>query len=634
MATKHSTALNALTKAHPRVPLPLSGGESKPADPRKYSLVTLPAELRNKIFGYLVEFSEPVKVTFRRHFEYSSERISFSLQPEHQRQMSLLLTCRTIYSDVASAFYANNKFLIAPDSYQYSQRSKATADEIAVLFFQRLGSQVHWIRKVILDITSRPWALNLDRCAFPYTYDVFEVGILLRFLWHHRLAIDVAYLQAKGASLDACNPPAMTRVMRCILEGQIMLKASRSQMLEIAIKYDGSGGMFRLGKALPSGAPSRFAPDRELQIYSFAAEDSGRCLTLTKPTPPTLLTLPAHPVLSKIFSEVLSEREKICIDLAVDTSLPVNFTHANRRLHETCWASLLQAASYTLLLHSREKRSTFTNFSKLARILRRTFTTPEDPGQKYHGISRPLRWSTPHWKLGDSQELSVVLEFDLADPTALEDLRISVLPLLLETSSYWGDRTVTIRSLTSTPGGRSLFAEQTITFQELRLNALNALNDTFGETVGYAATTLWINGLGKVVETEFSRFSSPYRIQYDPAKASGGVGGRKSHKVSSIYPKNQYFHGQKTRHDCRSKDCKQLFPSQYSAATVLEYLEEILTRYDVKNKPDSGNAKKEKYLLGQLCPVEIKGLSREDDALWKARIDRGFLTLMNTKCGY
>ena len=190
----------------------------------------------------------------------------------------------------------------------------------------------------------------------------------------------------------------------------------------------------------------------------------------------------------------------------------------------------------------------------------------------------------------DSQEFRVVLEFDLANPTALEDLRISVLPLLLETSSYWGDRTVTIRSLTSTPGGRSLFAEQTITFQELRLNALNALNDTFGETVGYAATTLWINGLGKIVETEFNRFSSAYRIQYDLAKASGGVGGGKSRKVSSIYPKDQYFHGQKTRHDCQSKDCKQLFPSQYSAVALLDYVEEVLTRYDVENKPDSGNA--------------------------------------------
>ncbi|KAI4610611.1 hypothetical protein J4E83_008225 [Alternaria metachromatica] len=590
MATKHSTALNALTKAHPRVPLPLSGGNSKPADPRKHSLVTLPAELRNKIFEDLVEFSEPIKVTFRRHFEYSSEHISFSLDPEHQHQRSLLLTCRTIYSDVASAFYANNKFLIAPDSYQYSQRSQMTVAEVAVLFLQRLGSQVHWIRKVILDITTRQWASKFDRCGYPYTYDVFEVGILLEFLWHHRLAIEVAYLQDKVASWEVCNAPAMTRIMRCILEGQMMLKASRSQMLEIAIKYDGSGGMFRLVKSPPSRRPSRSALDRERQIYSFAAEDSERSLTLTKPTPPTLLSLPVHPILSKIFSEVLHEREEICIDLDVHTSLPINFTYANRRLHETCWASLLQAASYTLLLHSREKRSTFTNFSKLAHILHHTFTTPKDPGQRYDGISRPLRWSTPHWKLGESKELSVVLEFDLADPTALEDLRISVLPLLLETSSYWGDRTVTIRSLTSTPGGRSLFAEQTSTFQELRLNALNALNDTFGETVGYAATTLWINGLGKVVETEFSRLSSPYRIQYDPAKASGGVGGRKSHEVSSIYPKNQYFHGQKTRHDCRSKDCKQLFPSQYSAATVLEYLEENLTRYDVKNKPDSGNA--------------------------------------------
>ena len=138
MATKHSTALNALTKAHPRVPLPLSGGDSKPADPRKHSLVTLPAELRNKVFGFLVEFSAPVKVTFRRHFEYSSERITFLLQPEHQLQKSLLLTCPSIYSDVASAFYSNNAFLIAPNSYLGSQRNEMTVTEAAVLFFQVL----------------------------------------------------------------------------------------------------------------------------------------------------------------------------------------------------------------------------------------------------------------------------------------------------------------------------------------------------------------------------------------------------------------------------------------------------------------------------------------------------------------
>lgn len=88
MATKHSTALNDLTKAHPRVLLPLSGGDSKSADPHKHSLVTLPAELRNRIFEYLVEFSEPVKVTFHQHLDFSSERISFCLGPEHFRLLN------------------------------------------------------------------------------------------------------------------------------------------------------------------------------------------------------------------------------------------------------------------------------------------------------------------------------------------------------------------------------------------------------------------------------------------------------------------------------------------------------------------------------------------------------------------
>ena len=101
-------------------------------------------------------------------------------------------------------------------------------------------------------------------CAIPYRHHVLEVGILLGFLWHHRLAVEIAYNQDQAPSwiVEVCNTAAMTHITRCILEGQLMLKASRSQILAVGIKWDGSGGMFRLGKRPPSCA-LRFVLDRE-----------------------------------------------------------------------------------------------------------------------------------------------------------------------------------------------------------------------------------------------------------------------------------------------------------------------------------------------------------------------------------
>lgn len=232
-------------------------------------------------------------------------------------------------------------------------------------------------------------------CAIPYRHHVLEVGILLGFLWHHRLAVEIAYNQDQAPSwiVEVCNTAAMTHITRCILEGQLMLKASRSQILAVGIKWDGSGGMFRLGKRPPSCA-LRFVLDREQQIYSFSVDDSGRHLTSTKPTPPTSLSLPVYPVLSEIFSEVVNHQEETCIDLDNSNRLPLTFAHANRRLYATYRECLLRAGSYALHLHSQKKRSTFSNFSKLSHILRHKFTLPKNILYQHQTDDRPLRWST------------------------------------------------------------------------------------------------------------------------------------------------------------------------------------------------------------------------------------------------
>jgi hypothetical protein len=44
------------------LPLPLATGLSNSADPARPSLLDLPSEIRNNIYGYLLEFSQPVRI--------------------------------------------------------------------------------------------------------------------------------------------------------------------------------------------------------------------------------------------------------------------------------------------------------------------------------------------------------------------------------------------------------------------------------------------------------------------------------------------------------------------------------------------------------------------------------------------
>jgi hypothetical protein len=82
-------------------------------DPSKHSLVKLPAEIRNQLFGYLVEFSNPVTVTFVEKRRWPP---CYFFESAHEMPTNLFLACRTTYFNAASAFYANNTFLIALES--------------------------------------------------------------------------------------------------------------------------------------------------------------------------------------------------------------------------------------------------------------------------------------------------------------------------------------------------------------------------------------------------------------------------------------------------------------------------------------------------------------------------------------
>ncbi|KAH6853021.1 hypothetical protein BKA58DRAFT_406424 [Alternaria rosae] len=282
------------------IPSPITTGDSKPIEPSRHSFVKLPAEIRNRIFGYLVEYSKPIviepeDVSLVRHFRFG---------PGFKMHKNLFLACGTTYLEAGLSFYANNTFVIEP-SNSHSPRHIEYLLHIYDEWHRKLGAHAYWHHKFSIDLSK--W-MALVGCRGFGDYkrlrpESFNVGPLLHFLWDCDLAVDITFINDVSANGTTCNTSALTTVIRSLLEGQLMLKASQSQVWAVAIDYDGRGGSFGLRSTKNAYEGSKMVPDHHQQ-HSFVAGDDGRRLSLARPKP-TLLGLHRH-VLYKITSEAAS----------------------------------------------------------------------------------------------------------------------------------------------------------------------------------------------------------------------------------------------------------------------------------------------------------------------------------------
>jgi hypothetical protein len=358
----------------------------------------------------------------------------------------------------------------------------------------------------------------------------------------------------------------------------MMHKASHILTGAVFIDYNGSGGDIVLNRVANSCDHQRFEPDPN-QYHSFVAEDGGRRLALVRPTPGTWLSLPKD-VLHYIVWKLVEHPGELQIDLDVDSKLSLSLPHVNKELYRTRWRDLLENTEYTLRLRSTDKRSRFSNFRKLARLLRHQFTLPIDPG-----FPADLAWterSVPRetWMLEDLSKLNIVLDFNLAEPTALEDLRISVIHLLLETSSTPGVSKVTIRSFAAGLGGQSLVAERAITLQKLRMNIVMTMMVDVLEYDHPIETSIWINGLGDVVEKEIIPIrAGPRDFDYEIDTASTISWHNGWYQVASMHPKDRRYRGEVHSCICKFEDCTQFSQFNHSASQVLRYLTWVLDVY-------------------------------------------------------
>jgi len=208
-------------------------------------------------------------------FKNSPSARHFYLGAGFGMHRNLLLACRTTYLEAASLFYANNTFSIGPSNPQSTEE----IEQLIIVYeewLRELGSHVSWHRKFSIDL-SKCWAWVGCRGYGDYNRlhpESFDIGQLLQFLWDCNLAVDITFINDLSANGIKFNGSAITTVIRSLLEGQLMLKASRSQVWAVAIDYDGGGGSFGLKAAKNGRDDSQMVPDNDQQ-HSFVAEEHG-----------------------------------------------------------------------------------------------------------------------------------------------------------------------------------------------------------------------------------------------------------------------------------------------------------------------------------------------------------------------
>ncbi|RMZ67490.1 hypothetical protein GMOD_00001422 [Pyrenophora seminiperda CCB06] len=459
--------------------IPLPPPPHEPTPPNTHipsSFLILPAELRNQVYTHLFHPVSPVIISFCHHLrdtKIPSPQPTLSFRSNTPFPVALFRTCRQMYTEASSVFYSGNEFLL------YTKGVTGICFLTTVLLFlQSIGeTQARRVRRVVFE--------RINACT-P--------------VCHHR-----SYMYW-GTPLFGTRTEEgvveVTGLLRVFWEGglRLGLKNYGSLVCGVAVKRDGSGGWVSWGSTPPHGmhnkAWPRYSPHTNIIFNSSPSSlDVGKTLLSIAPRPtPTLLTLP-KPLRTHIINlAVFPPGESIELHVDTATKFPLGLPHVNKTFRAALWPTSLIARRYILKTCSSSPRSDFNGFSGLRQVLRKVimYARPSDSA----GVALTLGHGYPGVE-------EIVLEFNLEASVRFEELRISVLPLVMETREIGGGGEADVVVRVCWGSGRR---DWRVGLEKLRgvvVDALRgmAVKEGGGRRDGKWELQVWVNGLGDVVDT-------------------------------------------------------------------------------------------------------------------------------------
>ncbi|KAI4689013.1 hypothetical protein J4E81_007730 [Alternaria sp. BMP 2799] len=495
------------------------------------TLFSLPGEIRNKIYSYLLPAHGEIEIHQIVRDERFASADTRPIHTRHAHALKLLTTCRQVYHEATSLFLSSNTWVISRASYDKSGYRVTQADDLAT-WLTMLGSSSAMVQKVIVNLAENTdnggdqlkWRLKID--SSKDTTDMAEavkLGNLLKSLWATPNAIRaIKIVSPKGAGKNYkyrnnndFNPmfskthpenrgnkthpvfdtSAITNALIALRRDDLGLKNCGRQVHDVLIRRDGLEGYIQFDYNYYKPSHNRPHVERTYVERKFSITNGGKTLSLQPTDTPGLMNLPQHLKIRLFESLCLAKgfldpwRSIVTIDLDQKTTVgatPV-LESVSQHLRSECYYRFWLANIISVKMRSTNVETDFDHFDKL-RVFCCTASTPREP------------WRMSNRRKG-IRDLEFLLQFNISLAPKLDDLRINILDFLRVTSYLDShDRKITFQIGDTND-------KASVSLAHLRTCALIALTD-FQQT--YKRTrpdtkrcpNIWVNGYGRILCVE------------------------------------------------------------------------------------------------------------------------------------
>ncbi|KAH7086073.1 hypothetical protein BKA63DRAFT_32375 [Paraphoma chrysanthemicola] len=423
--------------------------------PERFPFLSLPAEVRNKVYGLLYEFDEPLHIV-SADVERGKSVLHRGVEVDDV-DITLFLVSRKIYEEASSVLYKHNTFTFVRTHSVATDENEINHDFltlVAVPWVRDLGSRAQLLRKFCIDLG----VLCPTRCASarmsqgPLVYDVhhiresedsINIGPLLCALWKDDLAIaftvrhsmDGAYdmwLSSKGYS--RADLPDVT-MLSCFIPA---IFQDKSQVLRKYIRTIGIVRVYTRESSAKGFVEFPVAPEPlvlESLEYIFGEQSSTShnwsLITMSVDRTLQLRHRPRYPLLGlpRRILDLIEEhayrwtRRTIDLDDCARRLTALGPYCLSRQWREQFGDSVLYGAYYEFRLTSVVPTASFLGVKTLRSLLNTRF------GESYSITN------VREENFGSRIQSTISINFVLGEESTLRDPRFDIVPLIEATLS-------------------------------------------------------------------------------------------------------------------------------------------------------------------------------------------------------
>ena len=276
--------------------------------------------------------------------------------------------------------------------------------------------------------------------------------------------------------------------------------------------------------------------------------------------------------------------EGTSIDLDHDTKFRCGLVYVNRQFRDTWRDRFLFENKFVLNMTTAQIHSTFDDFKLLQTFLRKTYVQVSSCsiGKPDTITARIVTRDKDYRQHGPSY----VLGFETDSAVSLADVRINVLPFIMETSTTQATNTVMfpIWTTPSTEGPSTLTTSHTMPLHKLRLNIVlammtHAYSDPRNLHPHNKLPDIWINGFGEVVQVDNvdEAVGGAWESASELDAIDNNDGG---FKMRTLHPMDVHyrFNHVSWKKNVTLSDAAQFFPFRRKVDKILPYLIKIVDR--------------------------------------------------------